>query len=53
MALPPPTPPLKTIFTLHTKYCFHLSVYICEKPASLAYQDRNSYRIKLMYKKIR
>ena len=40
------TPPQKRVFTLHNKCCFQLSVYICEKPASLAYQDRKKLQDK-------
>ena len=40
MAPPPPNPPQKGIFSLHNECYFQLFVYICEKPASLAYQDR-------------
>ena len=40
MAVTPPTPLQKRVFTLHNKCCFQLSVYMCEKPASSAYQDR-------------
>ena len=40
MAVTPPTPLQKRVFTLHNKCCFQLSVYMCEKPASLVYQDR-------------
>ena len=40
MAVTPLTPLQKRVFTLHNKCCFQLSVYMCEKPASLVYQDR-------------
>ena len=48
MTLPPPTPPQEMVFTLHNKFCFQLSVYTCEKPASLAYQDRKHLQDKPM-----
>ena len=48
MALPPTNPPQKGIFTLHNKCYFQLSVYICEKPASLLYQDRKQSQDKLI-----
>ena len=48
MALSPLTPPFKRVFTLHNKCCFQLSVYTCEKPASLAYQDRKQLQDKLI-----
>ena len=47
MALTPPTPPQKRVFTLiHNKCCFQFSVYICEKPTSLAYHDRKQLQDK-------
>ena len=46
MALPASTSPQKTVFTLYNKCCFQLSSYICEKPASLAYQDRKQLQDK-------
>ena len=48
MQLTPPTPLQKRVFTLHNKCCFQLSVYMCEKPASLAYQDRKQLQDKLI-----
>ena len=44
----PPTPLQKRVFTLHNKCCFQLSVYMGEKPASLAYQDRKQLQDKLI-----
>ena len=46
MALPTPTPPQKRVFTPHKNCFFQLSVYICEKPASLAYQERKELQDK-------
>ena len=40
MAPSSPTPSQKRIFTLHDNCCFQLSIYICEKPVSLAYQEK-------------
>lgn len=41
-----PIPLQKRVFTLHNKCCFQLSLYMCEKPASVAYQDRNQLQDK-------
>ena len=46
MALPASTPLQRTVFTLYNKCCFQLSSYICEKPSSLAYQDRKQLQDK-------
>ena len=46
MIPPPPTPPQERVFTQHNKCSFQLSVYTCEKPVSLAYQDRKQLQDK-------
>ena len=50
MALTPPNPLQKRVFTLHNKCCFELSVYMymymCEKPASQVYHYRKQLQDK-------
>ena len=42
MTLPPLTPPQKKVSSHYITNAVFSSVYICEKPASLAYQEKKT-----------